>query len=63
MSGSKGKGHTSNGGTYRYKKKSLFEIGNFIVWDGEGCDLNGRHEYVYLAAYNGVDCYGLQSTT
>jgi hypothetical protein len=29
----------------------------FIVWDGEGMSVNGRHEYTYLCGYDGVKYY------
>lgn len=32
---------------------SLFDTGRFVCFDGEGITLAGRHEYVYLACYDG----------
>jgi hypothetical protein len=40
---------------YKYKKPSKWDKHQFICYDGEGYDINGRHEYVYLCAYDGAD--------
>lgn len=32
----------------RSKKKSLFDYGEFIGWDGEGVTINGKHRYILL---------------
>ena len=37
------------------KKKSLFESGTFIALDGEGGEIDGRHEYLMMMAKHGDD--------
>jgi len=33
----------------------------FLCFDGEGYDIDGRHQYVYLCAYNGADYFELRN--
>lgn len=40
---------------------SKWDQHQFLCFDGEGYDINGRHEYVYLCAYNGADYFELRN--
>jgi hypothetical protein len=40
---------------------SKWEQHKFLCFDGEGYDIDGRHEYVYLCAYNGTDYFELRN--
>lgn len=33
-------------------EKTAFDKGRFVVFDGEGMNIDGRHEYIYLACLN-----------
>lgn len=35
------------------RNRNATEAGNFIAWDGEGWDVNGRHEYTMLVSSRG----------
>lgn len=45
--------HSKDAKPYRERKPSKFRNHQFLCFDGEGFAVNERHEYVYLAAYNG----------
>lgn len=38
---------------------SKWETHQFLCFDGEGYDIDGRHQYVYLCAYNGSEYFEL----
>lgn len=38
-----------------WREPSKWDKHHFIVWDGEGYDVKGRHEYIYLCAYDGQE--------
>ena len=42
--------------SYRKTPRKPFRP-RFMVWDGEGMDVSGWHEYVYLCGYDGVKFY------
>ena len=42
-------------GTYKYKEPSKWKKHQFTCFDGEGFDIDGRHQYVYMCAYDGTE--------
>src|SRR5215831_17501206 len=56
MLGDKGRGR--DGASHEPTKWSLHQ---FNCFDGEGMDINGKHQYVYLAAYDGVRYYQVRN--
>ena len=48
------------GKRYKYREPSKWKRHSFICFDGEGYDINGRHEYVYLAAYDACDIFSIK---
>lgn len=49
--------HENKPGTYRWREPSKWKRHQFTCWDGEGFDIDGQHQYVYLCAYNGKDYF------
>lgn len=45
----------AKGGTYKYREPSKWAKHQFTCFDGEGFDIDGRHQYVYLCAYDGTE--------
>ena len=45
---------------YKYREPSKWKRHSFICFDGEGYNINGRHEYVYLAAYDACDVFSIR---
>lgn len=46
---------------YKYKRPAKWDKHHFICYDGEGYDINDRHEYVYLCAYDGSDYHEVRN--
>lgn len=46
---------------WRPQKDSKWQHHQFICYDGEGFDINGSHEYTYLAAYDAKEYYEIRN--
>lgn len=40
---------------HKWKEPSKWAVHQFTCFDGEGYDIDGKHQYVYLCAYDGKD--------
>ena len=50
------------GKRYKYREPSKWKRHEFVCFDGEGFDVKGRHEYVYLAAFDGKEIFSIKDS-